>query len=302
MSTRAYVSGDFIGVHGYDLFELQFIVILSRITSDIDITDVNNSSEKGKILVRSVLGARAKFVSARVFQLFFRLVSLQSLEADLSSEELGVLRAACKAYPADFQSVRHIFASSHRRSLLKMVYITNDGRVLVGHQKRPKRDEIALIDKSISLLNIDGCLAVANAPHCRAAFADLIHSHGCEYVLAIKANNPDLYYESIRRFARIDDIPTYGRRLQIPNFREDDFTFINAENIDFPGIAALGCLVIRQRDMSENSPAKRFFALSAAFTSERMLEIAAIHRRIEAGSYWIVEIIVDERRLFSPFA
>lgn len=302
MGTRAYVSGECIGGHGYDLFELQFIVLLSRITSDIDINDVNNSGEHGKILLRSVLGARAKFVSARVFQLFFRLVSLQSLELDFSSEELGVLRAACKAYPADFQSVRHIFASSHRRSLLKMVFITNDGRVLVGRQKKPKRDEIALIDKSISLLNIDGCLAVANAPHCRAAFAELIHSLGCEYALSIKANNPDLYYESIRRFAHADDIPTYGRQLQTPNFREDDFIVTNAENIDFPGVAALGCLMIRRQDMGESSPAKRFFALSAVFPSEKMLEIVAIHRGIEEGPYWIVEIIVDERRVFSPFA
>lgn len=302
MGTRAYVGGECIEVHGYDLFELHFIVILSRITSDIDIKNINNSSERGRFLVRCVLGARAKFVSARVFQIFFRLVSLQSLEVDLSSEELGVLRAACKAYPADVQAVRRIFASAHRRSLLKIVCIMTDGRVLIGHQKKPKRDEAALIDKAIYLLNIDGCLAVANALHCRAALAELIHSRGCEYALSIKANNPDLYYESIRRFAHVDDLPARDTRLQTQNFCEDDFIAVNAENVDFPGVAALGCLTIRRPHMGGISPAKRFFALSAIFLPDRMLEIIAIHRRLEEGPYWMVEVIVDDLDVFSPLA
>ena len=66
--------------------------------------------------------------------------------------------------------------------------------LVLGQQKtNQKSNEITAIPKLLKLLELNGCIVSINAMGCQTKIARQIRNQGADYVLALKANQKQLY-------------------------------------------------------------------------------------------------------------
>lgn len=79
-------------------------------------------------------------------------------------------------------------------------WASDSGIVLGQVATGDKSNEITAIPALLAVLRLDGCVFTTDALGCQTAIARQIVRQGGDYVLALKANHPDLYHETAHLF------------------------------------------------------------------------------------------------------
>src|SRR3712207_2202428 len=163
-------------------------------------------------------------------------------------------------------------------------------------------NEITAVPRLLALLALKGTLVTADALNCQRAIAAQILERGGDYVLALKCNQGTLH-DDVRTF--LDDPATpvachtetdaVRGRIEIRHARVSRDVAWLQEHHAWPGLGALGQVVARREVVGGTTTVEtRYYLLSAALGPDRLNQVVRLHRDIENGLHWVLDVVLNE--------
>lgn len=198
------------------------------------------------------------------------------------------------------------------RSAIYMVsaWATANHLVLGQRKVADKSNEITAIPELLRALDLTGCLVTIDAIGCQTAIAQLIVDQGADYVLALKANQGQLYDDVALLFADLtasqyqayphDYAKTWNKghgRIE----RREAWT-INAPQVlthlrhasQFARLTTVMMVRHERRCGAEISVETRYYIASTQTSAAHLLRCKRRHWRIENSLHWILDIAFRE--------
>ena len=198
----------------------------------------------------------------------------------------------------------------NNRSLIHMVSVWSSTNHLVLGQIKvdEKSNEITAIPELLRLIDIQGSLVSIDAMGCQTEIAKTIIEQGADYVLALKANQGNLYEEVTQLFANQiaaadnsvgnqfhSTIEKGHGRIEIRRFSVMGNTeyLLGAEK--WAGLKSIGMVESERRINGHISEVeKRYYILSIESDVQRFAEAVRNHWSIENQLHWVLDVSFNE--------
>ncbi len=209
----------------------------------------------------------------------------------------------------DGKSLRSAKDRGQSRGAIHMVNAwATENRLVLGQTKvTAKSNEITAIPTLLKILTIEGCLVSIDAMGCQKEIAQTIIDQEGDYVLALKANHPDLYEDVVQLFksARQRDwqdiehefhqtINKGHGRIEIRRH----WTMGNTEYLfgseQWKGLQTIGLVESERRVNHQTTIEQRYYLLSIPSDAQRFAEAVRSHWTIENQLHWILDVGFQE--------
>jgi len=212
----------------------------------------------------------------------------------------------------DGKSARRSYDRLNGTDALHLVgaWATANGLALGQRKVEEGENEIVAIPALLAQLYLKGCIVTLDAIGCQQEIAQQIVDQQAEYVLALKANQPQLYQDVVEWFAWAEQ----------RDFREVDHTYHQTINkghgrieirrcwalSDPQALEALGyhagwpnltslVMVRRERRRGDTIQTETaYFISSLPPDADRLLAAVRSHWRIENNLHWVLDVIFRE--------
>jgi predicted transposase YbfD/YdcC len=182
--------------------------------------------------------------------------------------------------------------------------------VLAQVKVEDKSNEITALPELLSQLTIKGCVVTIDAMGCQREIAEQIVTQEADYVLALKANQPDLLEEVMDCFTQAEadayhevchqaaeTINKGHGRLEIRRLtvltEPEYLTWLQAEQ-HWPGLRALGRVEAERRIGEERTSEARYYLLSRTMSAATFGEAIRSHWGIENAVHWVLDVAFGE--------
>jgi predicted transposase YbfD/YdcC len=210
----------------------------------------------------------------------------------------------------DGKTLRGAKERGNNRSLIHMVSVWSSTNHLVLGQIKvdEKSNEITAIPELLRLIDIQGSLVSIDAMGCQTEIAKTIIEQGADYVLALKANQGNLYEDVTQLFANqiaaADNsvgnqfhatIEKGHGRIEIRRFSVMGNTeyLLGAEK--WAGLKSIGMVESERRINGHISEVeKRYYILSIESDVQRFAEAVRNHWSIENQLHWVLDVSFNE--------
>jgi predicted transposase YbfD/YdcC len=175
--------------------------------------------------------------------------------------------------------------------------------ITIGQQTvDEKSNEIPAVRDLIGLLNIEGCMVVADALHCQKGTAKAAVDAGADYLLSVKDNQPTLKQdiedyvqdESLRK--TMDTASTIeqnsGRIERRLAFTTNDIDWLDGKD-DWEGITCIGAINTRFSTPKGETDEWHYYISSHALTAECLLKHARLEWSVES-MHWLLDVHFSE--------
>lgn len=278
--------------------EVIFVALAAVLCGAEDCTDMALFAQAKLDLLRQVLKLKHGAPSHDTFSRVFRLLAPEPFEAAFARFSTAFAGGLQGVVALDGKALRGAYERGRKAVPLHLVNIwAAEARLVIGQRLAPGRNEVLGAQQALALLSLDGCIVTADALHCRADTAQAILDTGADYALAVKANQPALLAQA-QALTEAADPQT--RAVAGPVRAHDRIEVrsalvVPASAIDFPGLAAVARVETQRTTARGPEPAVgRWFLLSTAVSSERMLTIAQTHWTIENQLHWVLDVDLAE--------
>jgi predicted transposase YbfD/YdcC len=189
-------------------------------------------------------------------------------------------------------------------------------RLVLGQRKvADKSNEITAIPELLQVLDLRGCLVTIDAIGCQTAIARTIIEQHADYLLALKANQGQLYDDVVLLFADLvaSDYRAYPYdhailinkghgRLE----RREAWTISDPQVLarlrhaaDFTHLTTVMMVRLERRTGTDISVEWRYYIASLKTSAAQLLRHKRTHWRIENSLHWVLDIAFreDESRL-----
>jgi predicted transposase YbfD/YdcC len=282
----------------HDLLELIFVALAAVLCGAEDCTDMAAFARAKLGVLQQVVGLKHGPPSHDTFSRVFRLLDPEPFEAAFARFTMAFAGALEGVVAIDGKALRGAYERGRKTTPLHLVNVwAAEKRLVIGQRLAPGRNEVAGVLEVLALLRLDGCIVTADALHCRADTARAILETGADYALALKENHPKLL---ARARALVEAAPSRDTAAVRSSCGHDRIerrraVVVAAENLDFPGIAAIG-QIESERSVAGNAepPVLRWFLLSRPVSAAQMLKIARAHWTIENQLHWVLDVSLAE--------
>jgi predicted transposase YbfD/YdcC len=198
------------------------------------------------------------------------------------------------------------------RNAIYMVsaWATANHLVLGQRKVAEKSNEITAIPELLQALDLTGCLVTLDAIGCQTAIAQLIVDRGADYVLALKANQGQLYDDVVLLFADLaasqyqaytyDYAKTWNKGHGRIELREA-WTISDPKVLkhlrhanEFARLTTVMMVRHERRCGAEISVETRYYISSTQTSAAHLLRSKRRHWRIENSLHWILDIAFRE--------
>jgi len=175
--------------------------------------------------------------------------------------------------------------------------------ITIGQQTvDEKSNEIPAVRELIGLLNIEGCMVVADALHCQKDTAKAVVDAGADYLLSAKDNQPTLKQniedyvqdESLRK--TMDTASTLeqnsGRIERRIAFTTNDIDWLDGKD-DWEGITCIGAVNTRFSTPKGETDEWHYYISSRALTAADLLKHARLEWSVES-MHWLLDVHFGE--------
>lgn len=282
------------GNRRHDLLELVFVALAAVLCGAEDCTDMALFAKSKLSCLRQVVKLEAGAPSHDTFSRVFRLLAPEPFEAAFAKFTAAFAGALQGVVAIDGKALRGAYERGRKDNPLHLVNVwAAEAKLVIGQRLAPGRNEVLGAQQALALLSLEGCIVTADALHCRADTAQIILDTGAHYALALKANHPILLAKAQ---ALIEAAEPAKEAIQPPHRAHDRMEaraalVTPANDIDFPGLAAVGRVETWRKVNGEpEPPILRFYLLSAVITPERLLQVAQTHWTIENQLHWVLDV------------
>ena len=175
--------------------------------------------------------------------------------------------------------------------------------ITIGQQTvNEKSNEIPAVRELIELLNIEGCMVVADALHCQKDTAKAVIDAGADYLLSVKDNQPTLkqniedYVQDADLQKTMDTASTIeqnsGRIERRTAFVTNSIDWLDNKD-DWAGIACIGAINTRFSTSDNETNEWHYYISSRALTAQDLLKHARLEWSIES-MHWLLDVHFDE--------
>ena len=175
--------------------------------------------------------------------------------------------------------------------------------ITIGQQRvDDKSNEIPAIRELIEMLNIEGCMVVADALHCQKDTAKAVVKAKADYLLSVKDNQLTLKQniEDYIQDAAIQKTMDTASTLEKNSGRIERRTAFTTGNIDWldskedwAGIACIGAVNTRFSTPKGETDEWHYYISSQALSAQELLKHARLEWSIES-MHWLLDVHFDE--------
>lgn len=245
----------------------------------------------------------------------FQLINPEQVEQGFRSWVNSIVgRIDPQVVALDGKTVRGSFDRYHNKYAIHMVsaWAVESGICLGQVKTDDKSNEITALPQLIDLLDVGGCIVTIDAMGAQKEIARQIVDNQANYVLALKANHPELYAEVVKTFDHLAGSSAYPfqeklnkdhgrveqRRCCVLDLQRADFDWILASDYqEWPSLKSI-VLVEAHRYTPHGAATQRRYYLSsldARQTScERFAAIIRSHWTIENSLHWSLDVTFGE--------
>lgn len=209
----------------------------------------------------------------------------------------------------DGKTIKH---STHNGLGKKAIHLVNawasEQRLVLAQQKVHERtNEITAIPHLIKVLELNGCLVTIDAMGTQTDIAQLLHSKGADYCLALKGNQRGLFQEVKEVFdnaqqtewSRIEH--SFHRTVEKGHGRIETrryWTFsaeILTQNTDkWAGLKSIGIVESVRKMGDKTTTATRYYLNSFASDADKLAIAVRSHWSIENSLHWVLDVSFSE--------
>lgn len=210
----------------------------------------------------------------------------------------------------DGKTVRRSFDRASSRTAIHMVnaWATQSGLALGHVVTDEKSNEITAVPKLLEMLQLKGCIVTLDAMGCQKEIAGRIVAQGADYVLQVKANQPQLHMELEAYFAQalkheFAGVPhdvhetserAHGRRETRRTYCTSDLGALSTAS-EWPGLRSI---VMREleREQDGKKSVERHYCISSlrGKVAGKIARAARDHWGVENNLHWVLDIAFRE--------
>lgn len=176
-------------------------------------------------------------------------------------------------------------------------------QLLLGQlQVEEKSNEIVMMPKLLDILFLKGCIVTADALNCQKEIAEKIVEKGADYLLAVKANQGNLYAQIEQSFA-LEKPVEVAQTLEKGHGRIEkrvcevitDLRWVESKD-EWKDLTSI-IRISSERTIIANNKVSydiRYFICNQAFSAKKNLLAARSHWGIENTLHWTLDVVFDE--------
>lgn len=282
----------------HNLLELIFVALAAVLCGAEDCTDMAEFARAKLDILRQVVDLEHGPPSHDTFSRVFRMLDPEPFEAAFARFTAAFAGVLEGVVAIDGKALRGAYERGRKSTPLHLVNVwAAEKRLVIGQRLAPGRNEVAGALEMLKLLRLEGCIVTADALHCRPDTAQAILETGADYALALKENRPKLLAQAKDLIAAAEQADTATIRSGPAHDRAETrhASVVPAENLDFPGIVAVGQVETRRRVADQDEPPiMRWFLLSRHISAKQLIDVARTHWTIENQLHWVLDVAFDE--------
>jgi predicted transposase YbfD/YdcC len=217
----------------------------------------------------------------------------------------------------DGKQLRRSHDAEAGKAAIHMVsaWATTNSLVLGQRKVDDKSNEITAIPQLLAALDIRGCIVTIDAMGCQTEIASTILEQEADYLLALKANNGNLYEDVVLLFDDLEATAFTAYAHDVARTVDNDhgrieireaWTITDAKVIaplrtatKWPQLKAVVKVCAQRKLDGETSVDTRYFIASFPGTAQQLLRGVRTHWAIENSLHWVLDISFreDECRL-----
>jgi predicted transposase YbfD/YdcC len=211
--------------------------------------------------------------------------------------------------PIDGKTLRRSHDRGHGQSAIHMVSAwASENRLVLGQLKTDdKSNEITAMPELLQVLDISGCIITIDAMGCQKNIAEMILKKEADYVLALKANQENLFKEVTAAFAKADSqnfqdpAIDYYEIITKDHGRLDIRRYWVMNNLsEFKHIAAwknlrlIGMVESERTVRGKTKIERRYYISSLEKNASLFAKAVRLHWGIENSVHWVLDMAFRE--------
>lgn len=249
-------------------------------------------------------------------RLFIRLNPQQLQECFLSWVEAVREQTKGEVISIDGKTARRSHDRLNGKPALHMVSAwASENRMVLGQVKTDEEsNEITAIPELLKLLELKGCIVTIDAIGCQTDIAKQIREKKAEYVLAVKANRPELHEEIKYCFEDMniemekqEEWIDYHRTFDKDHGRMETREYVTTDELDwlkpilggFQDVRSIGMVKARRVIGEQESVECRYYISSLPSNAELFGTAVRAHWGVENSLHWVLDMVFreDESRM-----
>ena len=204
----------------------------------------------------------------------------------------------------DGKTIRSTGKMSNYKSAMHIIsaHVAELGITLAQKTVEEKSNEIPAMRELISLLEIEGCMVVADALHCQKETAEVIVKKKADYLLNVKDNQKTLK-KDIEDYIQSEDLgktmntattleKNNGRIEERRAFVTDDINWLYDKN-EWVGLACIGGINRQVTTKKGTSNEWHYYISSRKLTAEELLKHSRLEWSVES-MHWLLDVHFSE--------
>jgi len=209
----------------------------------------------------------------------------------------------------DGKTLKH---STHNGLGKKAIHLVNawaseQRLVLAQHKVHERTNEITAIPHLIKVLELNGCLVTIDAMGTQTDIAQLLHSKGADYCLALKGNQRGLFQEVKELFDNAQQTEWIGiehsfhrtvekghGRIETRRYWTFSAELLSKNTDKWSGLQSIGIVESVRRMGDKTTTAIRYYLNSFASDANRLAIAVRSHWGIENNLHWVLDVAFNE--------
>ncbi|MGB5596507.1 MAG: ISAs1 family transposase [Crocosphaera sp.] len=209
----------------------------------------------------------------------------------------------------DGKTVKHSVNKAEGKKAIHLVnaWATEQRLVLAQQKIHERTNEITAIPHLIKVLELNGCLVTIDAMGTQTDIAQLLHSKGADYCLALKGNQRGLFQEVQKVFNNAQKTEWLGiehsfhrtvekghGRIETRRYWTFSAELLSRNTDKWAGLQSIGIVESVRRIGDKTTTSTRYYLNSFASDAVKLAIAVRSHWSIENNLHWVLDVAFNE--------
>jgi len=290
-----------------DILTIAILAVICGADSWVGMESFGQAKEKW---LKRILELPNGIPSHDTFARLFARLNPEQLQACFLSWVRTVVRfSEAEVVAIDGKTLRRSYDEKDSKAAIHMVSAwAAENRLVLGQQKvDAKSNEITAIPQLLKLLEIEGCIVTIDAMGCQKRIAQQIVERDADYVLALKANQANLFKDVQQIFAHAESTQFAGvqsdfhetidkahGRVEIRRCWTMQQVEVLVDAEKWVKLTSMGMIQSERHINGKVERETRYYISSLSSDAARLSQAVRSHWQVENNLHWVLDIAFAE--------